>query len=272
MAVIHIPRRTYSQPQGRVEVDWNNPLSAGLYFAVVPGVALKDVVGNVSVQEYGAGTKVLSADRFGLSYENPDNLTTQGLFQIGDIDVATQTSIMGPVDQTVIYVGSTYRTPDSSFGDFLRLRYATGISYYAATARQSASALYRYGNSSGAYQTVGFPLEFVAFYTVGQNEYDIQKYRNGLVRESTRSATNVTAGFSGIAVGAQKGSAKSVQTLCGWARPLEKIEIFEFAANPWQIFRSQPRRIYSFPSGPIALPTLSGASFASRVPSVTLTY
>jgi len=42
--------------------------------------------------------------------------------------------------------------------------------------------------------------------------------------------------------------------------------------NPWQIFKADPVRIYSFPSGPILIPTLSGASFAGRIPSVSLSY
>lgn len=57
-----------------------------------------------------------------------------------------------------------------------------------------------------------------------------------------------------------------------WARlPITGLDIESLSANPWQLFRAEPTRIYSFPSGPI-IPVLSAASFAARVPSVTVTY
>ncbi len=52
---------------------------------------------------------------------------------------------------------------------------------------------------------------------------------------------------------------------------LDQGSVDDLAANPWQLFRADPTRIYSFPSGPI-IPVLSAASFAARVPSVTVTY
>lgn len=52
---------------------------------------------------------------------------------------------------------------------------------------------------------------------------------------------------------------------------LDQSGVDDLAANPWQLFRAEPTRIYSFPSGPI-IPVLSAASFAARAPSVTVTY
>jgi hypothetical protein len=42
--------------------------------------------------------------------------------------------------------------------------------------------------------------------------------------------------------------------------------------NPWQLFKPRIARFISIPSGGVAIPNLSLASFANRVPSVTLTY
>lgn len=45
----------------------------------------------------------------------------------------------------------------------------------------------------------------------------------------------------------------------------------DLSINPYQVFRADPVRIYSLPSGPV-IPTLSAASFAGRIPSVSLSY
>ena len=51
----------------------------------------------------------------------------------------------------------------------------------------------------------------------------------------------------------------------------------ELVDNPWQLFRADPVRIYSLPSGPILIPTLSGLSTMNITQtgarhSLTLTY
>lgn len=38
-----------------------------------------------------------------------------------------------------------------------------------------------------------------------------------------------------------------------WGRVLADSEIFDLEKAPWQLFRADPVRIYSFPSGPISL-------------------
>ncbi|MDI3489568.1 MAG: hypothetical protein PWP11_845 [Thauera sp.] len=61
-----------------------------------------------------------------------------------------------------------------------------------------------------------------------------------------------------------------------WGRVLADSEIFDLEKAPWQLFRADPVRIYSFPSGPI-IPTLSGLTTTNITQSgarhsLTLTY
>lgn len=61
-----------------------------------------------------------------------------------------------------------------------------------------------------------------------------------------------------------------------WRKHLSLAEKRDLAINPWQLFRADPVRIYSFPSGPI-IPTLSGLTTSAITSSgarhsLTLTY
>ena len=81
-----------------------------------------------------------------------------------------------------------------------------------------------------------------------------------------------TLGFGDVSGGGLGTGALDISFFIVCNRSLSVRETNEFFENPWVLYKAQPRRVISLPAGPIALPTLSGASFASRVPSVTLTY
>jgi len=48
-----------------------------------------------------------------------------------------------------------------------------------------------------------------------------------------------------------------IESVFIWTRPVPPDERAPLRENPWQLFRADPVRIYSFPSGPI-IPALSG--------------
>ena len=50
--------------------------------------------------------------------------------------------------------------------------------------------------------------------------------------------------------GAFKGA---VSVLLAWPRALDSEELVEYSQNPWQLFRADPIRIFSLPSGAISL-------------------
>lgn len=48
-----------------------------------------------------------------------------------------------------------------------------------------------------------------------------------------------------------------------WSRALSESECTDLSANPWQLFRANPVRFYSLPSGPITLNSLTASNITS---------
>jgi hypothetical protein len=168
--------------------------------------------------------------------------------------------------------------PDFIFGKHPAARnssaqYAWGIYWgsnqYSIYLRNSSSSVVSV-NSAGV--TIGTPIMLAQVY----DGVELTLYRDG---KSAGSATQTGSMFTP--------SVTVYTAFCGWgasstirhaprlgaifSTALTEEENSSIAANPWQLFRAEPTRIYSFPSGAIT-PVLSAASFFNRTPEVTLTF
>ena len=65
------------------------------------------------------------------------------------------------------------------------------------------------------------------------------------------TASNATNGYFGSGYNAQFDAVYLWHAQ--WARGLSAVEAYELSHNPWQLFRADPVRIYSLPSGPISV-------------------
>lgn len=89
-------------------------------------------------------------------------------------------------------------------------------------------------------------------------------YLNGvLVGSATQSLGVVNAHnwYLGSGYGGQLDAVYLLQAQ--WARGLTPSEIGDVSANPWQLFRADPVRFYSLPSGPITINSLTVSNITS---------
>jgi len=262
--MIIIPRKHYTQPQGRVEVDWNSGLSNGLMFAVVGGSGLN------------AGTnKPLSW------IENPP---VRGLGSSGLVDIYNRSGVW-VVDHP------PWRPLDGEGVSFFSIHVRTGndTNQQLATAQSDNGVLFRTNDAGldrflvhagGAYRVVQSPTSAVGVPVSLHGSWDRQTlrlFRDGGEIASVAENRSPTSTSSGHIIGGRNATG-TVERFFGvmyltlaFRRGHTSAEAQELSSNPWQIFKADPVRIYSLPSGTI-VPTLSGASFAGRIPSVTLSY
>ena len=273
MAVIHIPRRTYSQPQGRVEIatEWVRDIRSELFLP-------SSIISELDDKNFGpwGGTYGRSVSTTGpvITFSGGQRLRKR-------IDAGTSNTVSPPLVLVAVCT-----TESSATGE----RYAASVGPWSALTplcrlgQNGTSLRAQFRNSSSQLRTV----DVAGGVQVGKNTTLVARFDHGggdllfcqdgriigsglMPATTTMSSELYGVGTGRPADGIQQwiGSVAMAGFLIG---EYSDEEVQDLSSNPWQLFRSQPRRIYTFPSGPIALPTLSGASFAGRVPSVTLTY
>lgn len=232
MSVIIIPRKRLRQLQGRAEVDWANPITEGLIFA---SAGASDAVTTSPL--------VLVPD--GLGFKSSELLP---VYRAADDVVAF--TVMGDVEFT------------SNNGDWAALDYG----YYVSGTQNMNTSIGLMGSENILYatcrkdqgsittlKTISFPYRATLALS-GAIGTGATAYENGISIGAVASAgahspdsrrrfsafTNTTAG--------KKAYWQSV-----WKRALSAAEIAEAYRDPWQLFRADPIRIYSLPSGPISL-------------------
>ena len=103
-------------------------------------------------------------------------------------------------------------------------------------------------------------------------------YRDGQVLSSTQSGTivgnwydpaqEVVIGRLGSAY--ESGLATPFSLVVAWDRALSDAEVAEISQNPWQLFRADPVRIYSLPSGAITINSLTASNITQTGARITL--
>ena len=270
--MIIIPRKHYTQPQGRVEIDWNAPAAQMLRLAVVPGIGLRDLVGSAPVTPLNAGPKVMRPAAFGMTYENPDSASNQGLLTVGRYRSDTPVFSAG-TDQTLMYVASTYPRAASGYGAHVFIPLAsTYIDHIGAVLGQSNSADWRY-----SIDTVSWFQNLSAFRGVlastGPNNRPITSRRYfdaGQTLDNTINTAYGNVGFEGVHVGSSAGSARNVVGIFGWDRIVSFEEGDEIIRAPWQLFRADPIRIYSLPTGAISINSITASNITQTGARITL--
>lgn len=262
----------YTQPQaGPLEIDWGNPLTRGLGFALVPSNSLQDAV-----------TRIV-----------PN--TTAGVAQS-----------TGSAGVAIGYASSTY--PPLYPGSALQA--STNYTLLSVLADNSGRGAYRSfidaDGGGGAFRCFQFRLnasneiEFIPFdtsqvpYTVtgatavpatgvqvlgariSNNVTDV--WLNGR-KDGSGAASNIVATFA--VPGAELGLCARVsgagQNFTGqlflvvyWAIPLSDVELTIISANPWQLFKA-PRRVLRVAAASNPVLTSSAVTSASGTVSSEIT-
>lgn len=104
-------------------------------------------------------------------------------------------------------------------------------------------------------------------------------YRDGQVLSSTQTYTSIGNWYDPaqeVVIGRlgssyESGLATPFSLVVAWDRALSDAEVAAISANPWQLFRADPVRIYSLPSGPIGISWSSLTASGITPTTATLT-
>lgn len=263
MSVIHIPRRHYAQHQGRVELaqEWVSrvldvvSLQADVRNCVENGSV--PVVSGTSVTANSAGvaraivTSGHAVTLSGARYSYPQRVCTDGAFvTVFSLRTTAITPIFGAWSGAPrVLVRANETVGGANTAGAINFRYGTGGG--TTTSGSSASV----GLSDGSAHTAVFrmlgvgPSGLLDIFIDGQ-----------LVASATNQRFESTSFAGDFAIGAVPGLADTpgvaVSMFAAISGAPSLDECSALSNNPWQMFRAEPRRIYSFPSE-IVIPTLS---------------
>jgi len=273
--MIIIPRKHYTQPpSGPLDVcdEW---ASAGFVFADLPGRRLKSA----------PATGVLSP----VAVANGVALRTPNVNNTHETVIAPSVVFDCRHEFTCVAV-ATRRGGHTSYPAFFCRQHPveafTGGRAGFAHHNSSGNVYFFYRNAADAAwvettphsSPIGERVVWIAARSISGGVGTLRLYRNGeLVNTITAGDGGTPTADSRVRYG-HHGISSSIAPaandleLAAWSvKPVTAEQARAISNNPYQLFRADPVRIYSFPSGTI-VPTLSAASFAGRIPSVSLSY
>ena len=256
----NVPRTR--QPQTPTGIDWGNPITKGLQFAVVPFSRLTEVVNN----------GVLTYDT-GATYQ--DDVTGRGLFFNGTTDGI---SLPGSASSAYTVFGLVNINAANATRNVMSL--GTGAAYAVQLRADSGNwSFYQSTATGGTDLLAGETGTVVAGkVTAIAGTWDglsvISLYRDGLQRASTvaltiRGSTSARVGQDNF--GAKQGWSGSIYIALMWARALTAAEHVSLAANPWQIFSPLIRKIWVPAAGGAASFAAASISIATAAAALTTT-
>jgi len=274
--MINIPRRHSTQPQGRVQSDDPSLFLAAFAPSMFTNIANGGVARHHSGVKFVPGESGVAAD-YGAATGAFSEVDCRRAFD----GIATARSW---VAQVVVRAYNNGRIFDKNTTNsqvelfFISDQSALGYVYERTTSGTNQRAICTRDTSqinTLLSLVVAAPAIGVGMPRIYANGKELT-YADSINAPSAGSGA-ITNNNDNYVIGNRLGAAErrlngAVYMLAGYDRLFSDDEALEASRNPYQLFRADPVRIYSFPSGPIAIPTLSGASFAGRVPSVSLSY
>lgn len=243
--VLEFPRRLYRQPQGAVEVDWSNPRTRGLQFAfygsLVEAVSRRlpaVQTGTIIPTELGLAANATSAAT-GFRWDLPTTIS-------GTTPITVMASQLCYASNTT--VKNLFRLDDSSGGFAAGFRHGNGSTnlYYALVASTTDS----FGITRSSVKTPSLNVRrTTAYYHSGATATRPVFWVDG-EQETTSDASGTGTRRSISRVVLLNGNLSSqvfngnVPWLYLFDREVPVEEQAEIFANPWQLLRAQPRRVY----------------------------
>lgn len=253
MTAIIIPRRHYTQPQGRVEVapEWAD----GLIGVFLPPAMSPE-------WQITGTTGLLVPRRDGIAFDTEGN-TTYVSKPVAEHQNTGFTMLVSGVtknndgkDYAGLYNGGTYQGLLYSAGS-LKFSYyprnGLGVLFSAAPNLRAKGDEYTLIGGGNGISHAGALMQNGALYQLsgaysGTSAYD--RVHAGCRFFSNGAASNTLSAF--------------------WRKFLVADAQRELAINPWQLFRADPIRIYSLPSGAITLNSLTASNITQTGARITL--
>lgn len=245
MSGLILPNKWTRQPQTPVEIDWSNPITRGISIASIPGSGARNLANpnesfspNFDSGIGGNGRAIVTSTTKSYSLPNSPNNRAN---EFTAIVLCNATATLGQ-----------FRTPFTKDWNS-----GSGPSYVAFAIEY---------NQNGAGQNV-----LTAFTSTSANysrtlNYTIPDARTPHLSGILRTASSVSAIFNGNIVATNTGISAvnysgsgandvwinstynkgdfNVYLALYWSRALSNVEIKALSDNPWQIFKSQSRRIW----------------------------
>lgn len=238
MTAIIIPRRHYTQPQGRVSIDSNNPASRDIVIAALGGV---DVVNGAPALTLGGVSEALP-DGIARSFSGAQYDAYSGLD--GSYTYVSEYTIAGLWQRRG---AATQRIASMGFQSGVR---GAALSLSADGSVRAIAAIPSVGNT-----IIGTPISAARtkyFSAVVHGGGKLRLNHRGVYTDEIDSPHALFNAKPEFRVGADSVPSSfltgSVLLAAFWLRALEEEELRSLNNNPWQLFRADPVRIYSLPS------------------------
>ena len=269
MTAIIIPRKHLRQPQGRVEINWSHPFSEGLIFAFDPAGWRNAVTGVVM-------TAVGGASRFpGPTGQRRRTLASADVLTCPIPRVESTSPLYTYARATALASNTTrkrlLRLSNATNGTIVSFDYGDGSANRAIVGIQTASGFPGLGTDSAP--------------VIG--DQDVYFGHDGTA--SSNGLTIVVDGVAGTTnLGTQAARLAHVDTLhlgnnassfpwngyiesvFVWTLPVPTDERASLRENPWQLFRADPIRTYSFPTGAISINSILASNITQTGARITL--
>ena len=258
MGVIQLPKRDLvSQPQGYIEIDWNNPLSKGLQRVILPNTARDIVSGAIisrgttykSYNNIGIGDEI---DLFISGFQSTDGITFDSWTDTGEAS-----ALLYQKRQTVDSNSWCAMGNEEMGGPFASHFPYSGTVYASpfSTDRWLISAIPS-GKSFTTPHIIGLSVKSGSGTATFDGELWVQSsntyYLPPRIRLLGSTHWSFPASFGG-----------SLYVALFWNRKLSATELKEISQNPWQIFSNPKQRLYFTSSGTTYYSTLS-ATFSNN--------
>jgi hypothetical protein len=263
---------TRNQPQGRIAIDWGNPITRGLAFALVhlqgnaagwsrgapnrPYDSAIDVVTPIgrAAKATTISSQLYDTGQIGITGSD------YGLFAYGTLSSAS--AIQSAIDDDLDTASPRCFQFRLNSGKTELITFDTGASPYFATAAALSADQLAAGVAMGA--------------AVSGN--NIAVFQNGIKTAATASGTQrVPSGD--FRIGQHKGAGGAgwatggLALVMGWSRTPTDAEMRSLAENPWQLFRAPERRILVASGAPAGTdtpvnPGAGSVAFTGYAPSI----
>ena len=245
MTAIIIPRRHYTQPQGRVEVapEWAD----GLIGVFLPPAMSPE-------WQITGTTGALVPRRDGIAFDTNGGTTYASKPVVAHQNTGFTVLASGAVKNTAskdyagVYNGGTYQG----------LLYSTGSLKFSYYPRNGLGVVF------DAAPLIASGDEYTLIAGGNGISHAAALMQNGALYQLS-GAYSGTSAYDRVHSGGRfaTGGAVSNTLSAFWRKFLVPDAQRELALNPWQLFRADPVRIYSLPSGPITLGTPSITNITS---------
>ena len=255
-ASLILPRRFTRQPQGPVEIDWNNPLTDGLIVAFSAGSGFRNIAASTELVKVGtpnlsAVTQEGVAANFALASNDGLSVGTSSVYNPSEqtIFVIANPTSFGTSQGMMLFtrdsntLGRSFDLDIYNFSSFGARYYVNGggtlntnelRENVAPTAKRYAVCATQIGSNAVLYLDGKSVASSSGFQSIASSTGDTQIGRRTYVGYT--QSLNGTLPFAAM-----------------WERALSLDEVVAVNNNPWQLFRAKPRVLYFDAS--------SGASF-----------